>query len=585
MTSLDRPQIRKGLQLNGIYEIDEPLAAGGMGEVYRGHAIQTGDAVAIKLIREDLASDEDALAMFRREASALHSIHHEAIVRYFVFSVDPALKRPYLAMEFVEGEALSDILRRGRLPLEAILALKARVASGLESAHRRGVVHRDISPDNIIVPDGDFARARIIDFGIARSARSRDATVIGSGFAGKQNYVSPEQLGLFGGEVTARSDIYSLGLVLAYASCGRPLDMKGSQLELIEKRRDIPDLSCADAELRPLLERMLQPDPAMRPTSMRDIEIWTPSALPVTAEKTIVRLPPKEPAPPETPLPFALPKSLAGPARPGAGRIAAVGGIAAALALGGFLLFRAIERHRPNPPEVGAHEPESARQKAEAAKQAAAPPGPTPSEDLALDRARVLIARPQLGPCATLVPIEVSPARVSLAGLGLDAAAFQRFDQRFQALTGRLADISVREVTRAQCPAIDFLETLRKRGAQAPTIALKSAVVRGDAVFSGTVSASPASVELLVVDDDGETYNATNVLRGDAPQRRFAMRLRQDAEVRTRRLLLIAVASAAPFTSLRATTRSAAADLFVQASQEIGAHPQAAAAVAAFEIQ
>ena len=584
MTSLERPRIRKGVQLNGIYEIDEPLAAGGMGEVYRGHAIQTGDAVAIKFIREDLAGDDDALAMFRREASALHSIHHEAIVRYFVFSIDPALQRHYLAMEFVEGEALSDILRGGRLPLEAILALKARVASGLESAHRRGVVHRDISPDNIIVPDGDFARARIIDFGIARSVRSGDATVIGSGFAGKHNYVSPEQLGLFGGEVTARSDIYSLGLVLAYASCGRPLDMKGSQVELIEKRRALPDLSCADAELRPLLERMLQPDPAQRPASMREVEIWTPSALPVAPEKTIVRLPPKAPATSEASLRSAQPNATAAPRRAGAGRKVAIGGVAAvALALGGFLTFRAIERHRANPPEA-THEPEGARQRAETGRKAPVEPARS-SEAVALDRALVLVARAQLGPCATLVPIEISQSRVTLAALGLDAAAFQHFDERFQALTGRLADISVREVTRAQCPAIDFLEAVRKLGAPAPTIALKSAVAQGDAVFAGTVSAAPASVELLVVDDDGAIYNATGVLRGAAPQRRFAMRLRQDGEVRTRHLLLVAVASAAPFAALRGAAKSSAADLFSRASREIAAHPEAAAAVAAFEIQ
>src|SRR5215204_6817288 len=244
--------VRKGTQLNGIYEIDEPLASGGMGEVFRAHTIQTGDPVAIKLIRDELAEDESALALFRREASALHSIHHEAIVRYFVFSVDPILQRPYLAMEFVEGEPLSSILRAGRLELDQIMALKARLASGLAAAHARGIVHRDMSPDNILIPEGDFSRARIIDFGIAHSTKLNDATVIGSGFAGKYNYVSPEQLGMFGGDVRAASDIYSLGLVLVEALTGEPLNMGGSQLEVIDKRRKVPDLSSIDPRFQPL---------------------------------------------------------------------------------------------------------------------------------------------------------------------------------------------------------------------------------------------------------------------------------------------------------------------------------------------
>ena len=142
-----------------------------------------------------------------------------------------------------------------------------RVASGLQAAHERGIIHRDVSPDNIIVPLGDVARAKIIDFGIARSTQFGDKTIIGSGFAGKDNYVSPEQVGLYGNEVTAKSDIYSLGLLLFYALTGQKLDMGGSQFQLVEKRRRVPDLGGVDMRIRPLLERMLQPDPANRPAT------------------------------------------------------------------------------------------------------------------------------------------------------------------------------------------------------------------------------------------------------------------------------------------------------------------------------
>src|SRR3954452_14801665 len=163
-------RLSAGTRLNGIYEIDRQIGIGGMGEIYKGHAIQTGDAVAIKLMLPELAENEAALALFRKEASALHYLQHDAIVRYYVFTIEPLLQRPYLAMEFVDGQSLSAILQeRGPLPFEAVRLLMLRVAAGLQAAHEGGIVHRDVTPDNIIIPGGDVARAKIIDFGIARS--------------------------------------------------------------------------------------------------------------------------------------------------------------------------------------------------------------------------------------------------------------------------------------------------------------------------------------------------------------------------------------------------------------------------------
>ena len=261
-----RPRLSPGTRLNGIYEIDHPIGLGGMGEIYKGHLVETGDPVAIKMMLPEM-SDQAAFTLFRKEASALHHIQHDAVVRYYVFTVEPVLRRPYLAMEFVEGRTLTDILHDdGPLSFEAVQSLFLRLASGLQAAHEHGIVHRDISPDNIIIPNNDVARAKIIDFGIART--TQHGTVISGGFAGKFNYVSPEQLGLFGGDVTAKSDIYSLGLVLAQALTGKPIDMGGSQVEIVEKRRRLPELGAIDMRFRPLLEKMLQPDPAERPESM-----------------------------------------------------------------------------------------------------------------------------------------------------------------------------------------------------------------------------------------------------------------------------------------------------------------------------
>ena len=274
-----QPKLEPGALLNGTYEIDALIGSGGMGEIFKGHEIHSGGVVAIKVIRPDMIENKTAATLFHKEALVLKDINHDAIVRYYSFSFDPTLRRHYLAMEFVDGLPLSELLKQAPLPLEAITALRHRVASGLAVAHRRGVVHRDMSSDNIIVPQREVSRAKIIDFGIARAAEI-GGTVIGEGFAGKYNYVSPEQLGLAGGDVTPRSDIYSFGLVLAEACLGRPLDMGGSQAEVIDKRRSVPDLTLVDARLRPLLERMLQPDPTHRPASMEEVAAWSPEARP-----------------------------------------------------------------------------------------------------------------------------------------------------------------------------------------------------------------------------------------------------------------------------------------------------------------
>lgn len=265
-----------GTRLNGIYEVERLIATGGMGEVYKGRAIQTGDAVAIKMIRPEMAQNENALTLFRKEAAALHNLYNEAIVRYYVFTIDPATQAPYLAMEFVDGQALSDRIGQGPMDFEEVDILRRRIATGLHAAHLVGITHRDVSPDNIILPGGNVARAKIIDFGIAKSSLMGEGTVIGSGFAGKYNYVSPEQLGLEGGEVTPKSDIYSLGLVLAGALAGRPLDMGGTQMQVLEKRRRVPDLSGVDSRMRPLLARMLAPNPDDRPADMAEVAAWAP---------------------------------------------------------------------------------------------------------------------------------------------------------------------------------------------------------------------------------------------------------------------------------------------------------------------
>ena len=245
-----------------------------MGEVYRGHNIETGEPVAVKTVLPELARDEAIFALFKKEGTILGRLNHDAIVRYYSFSRDPKIGRPYLVMEFVAGQSLADRIVAAPLSRNEARSVFVRVAEGLALAHRAGVIHRDLSPDNVILHDGDVSRPKIIDFGIARAANVGDRTLIGNNFAGKYNFVSPEQLGMMNGEVTDRSDIYSLGLVMAASLRGKALDMGGSPVEVIEKRRAVPDLSGVDEDLRPLVESMLQPNPADRPESMAHVAEW-----------------------------------------------------------------------------------------------------------------------------------------------------------------------------------------------------------------------------------------------------------------------------------------------------------------------
>lgn len=262
--------LQPGALLNNTYRIDRMLGRGGMGEVYRGTNVHTGDQVAIKVIRPELVDDVHMRDLFLREAMALRKIRHPAIVSYEGASAD-ASGRLYLVMDFVEGPSLAQVVTHRPLSPPQVQALRRRIAEGLQAAHDQNVVHRDLSPDNIILRDGDLNHATIIDFGIARRTDISKTSVIGQSFAGKIEYAAPEQFGMFSGVADARSDIYTLGLVLAAASLGRPIDMGTSAMAAIQARQKVPDLSQVPSALRPGLARMLAPDPGARPRSMRDV--------------------------------------------------------------------------------------------------------------------------------------------------------------------------------------------------------------------------------------------------------------------------------------------------------------------------
>ncbi len=264
--------VQVGDVLGHTYRIEAFLAKGGMGAVYRARHVVLESEHAIKIILSELSEDPQVIALLNQEARTLRTVKNDAVVEYQGLMLDEHGRR-YLVMEFADGPSLAAVLKERRFTPAEVRALRDRLALGLAAAHEKGIYHRDISPDNVILPGGRIENTKIIDFGIAKSTATGEKTIIGGDFAGKYSYASPEQAGMYGGKVDARSDIYSLGLVLASAAIGfgGKLDMGSSLSSVFEARQKVPDLSKLPAELRGDIAAMLQPKPEDRPQSMQQL--------------------------------------------------------------------------------------------------------------------------------------------------------------------------------------------------------------------------------------------------------------------------------------------------------------------------
>jgi hypothetical protein len=554
-----RPRLSPGTRLNGIYEIDQPIGLGGMGEIYKGHLVETGDPVAIKMMLPELAENEAAFTLFRKEASALHHIQNDAVVRYYVFTVEPVLRRPYLAMEFVDGRTLSNILHdNGPLPFEAVRSLMQRLASGLQAAHQHGIIHRDVSPDNIIIPSSDVARAKIIDFGIARS--NQHGTVIGSGFAGKFNYVSPEQLGLFGGDVTAKSDIYSLGLVLVQAITGQPIDMGGSHVEVVEKRRKVPELGAIDMRFRPLLEKMLQPDPGQRPDSMAAVAAWSLGSTASGRHESA--------GAGSEPHRKSRAARLLRPAAVILLLIALAGG-------GGAYYFNALQTPialvaPPNPdkPQTGAGEK----------------PGGSQPRTTAAEKIRSFVEHYDGGNCFFLTPVAIGEHAALIEGLGSSDKPFTAFDTEFQRAIGFDPDIRVLQVTERQCPAIAFLARLRGGDARPPRLDIDQENLRNGDVLNGMVDRfGTRDVDLILVSDTGLVQNVSSLLKQGTDAKSFNIGMRRTEGAAGRQpQLLIAVTSSSPVDALRPAQPAEAEQFFPRVLSDAARSSKSLSAVARY---
>src|ERR1039457_2817541 len=263
----------------GPYEIQSPLGAGGMGEVYRATDTKLGRDIALKVLPAEMAHDPERLPRFWREAKALAQLDHPKIVT--TYSVEEFEGIHFLTMQLVEGQTLDRLIGTGGLPLEQIVEIAVALGDALAAAHEKGIVHRDLKPANVMV--SSEGRVKVLDYGLAKDIRATNSsaamtsdsrTQIGV-VMGTPAYMSPEQAS--GRPLDHRTDIFSLGVLLHEIATGRRPFEGSSSAELIsailrdappsvtEVRPDLPN------DLARIVRRCLEKDPRHRLQTARDV--------------------------------------------------------------------------------------------------------------------------------------------------------------------------------------------------------------------------------------------------------------------------------------------------------------------------
>ncbi len=270
-----------GTVLAGRYRIVGLLGKGGMGEVYRADDLKLGQAVALKFLPPQFAKETKWLEYLHNEVRLARQVSHPNVCR--VYDIGEVEGHHFLSMEYVDGEDLASLIRRiGRLPQDKGLEIARQLCAGLAAAHDRGVLHRDLKPSNVMI-DGR-GRVRITDFGLARLAAEQEISDAG---AGTPAYMAPEQL--IGGQVTEKSDIYSLGLIIYEVFTGKPAYDADSKDALLRQRVStppappstlVPDL---DPEVERVIQQCLAKEPKDRPRSALAVAASFPGGDPLAA--------------------------------------------------------------------------------------------------------------------------------------------------------------------------------------------------------------------------------------------------------------------------------------------------------------
>ncbi len=255
-----------GREIGGRYRLTAPLGEGGMSTLWRAVDQQLDREVAVKILRPQYSADPGFAARFRQEARSVASLTHPNIVSVYDYGTDPDGATQYIVMQLVEGRDLAAILKeRGRISADDAVQVAIAVASALEAAHRRGIVHRDVKPGNILITDdGDV---KVTDFGIARAVSEASMTVTGTTL-GSVHYFSPEQAR--GDEVTGRSDVYALGIVLYEMLTGhRPFEGDSAAGVALKRLTENPPRPMVAGQplppgLEAILRRALEREPDKR---------------------------------------------------------------------------------------------------------------------------------------------------------------------------------------------------------------------------------------------------------------------------------------------------------------------------------
>jgi serine/threonine protein kinase/Tol biopolymer transport system component len=287
----------------GPYEIQSPLGAGGMGEVYRARDSRLNRVVAIKVLPATFSSDADRLSRFQQEAYVLSALNHPSLLA--IFDVGSQDGVHYLVSEYLEGQTLRELMNLGGLPLRKVTEYSLQLANGLSAAHEKGIIHRDLKPENIFVTRDE--RVKILDFGLAKQAQAgtgaESATMTGPNptaqgmVLGTVGYMSPEQVR--GQLADNRSDIFSFGVILYELLSGKRAFKGDSNVETMNAilKDDPPELPEDEAHAAPGLQRImrrcLEKSPERRLQSASDLAFaiealsgYSGMAAPVNASPT-----------------------------------------------------------------------------------------------------------------------------------------------------------------------------------------------------------------------------------------------------------------------------------------------------------